>query len=322
MIAKDLSTTRYVFKCWPFRCGNTISLASLWVLCLATVGVSQDPNPSETLFSGPQVGESVSKFTIMEVFDDQAGAKFDPVSQTGEKPLLLLFVHQANRPSIAMTRVLMNYVCDRKEKDIEGCVVWLTADPTQAENDLKRMRHALPDKAKIGIYPDGVEGPGSYGLNRQMTLTILLCHRGKVVANYALIQPSLQVDLPKIIKSIVDLVGGEMPDIKQLQESQMGDRNSRPMANENANSQIVEQLRPRIRPLIQLDASEEQVNQAAEDIEKWIADKPAAKKEIGRIARTIVGSGKLENYGTARAQAILRQWAKTYGESKEESEKR
>ncbi len=296
-------------------------IASLF-LNLASSAYSQDTNQAEPVFSGPQVGESVSPFSVTGVFDEQAGVRFDPVSQAGDKPLLLLFVHQANRPSVAMTRVLMNYLRDREKKDVESCVVWLTSDPTQAENDLKRMRHALPDKTMIGIYPDGVEGPGSYGLNRQMTLTILLCHRGKVVANYALIQPSLQVDLPKIVKSIVDLVGGEMPDIKRLQESQMGDRNSRPMANENANSQIVEQLRPWIRPLIQLDASEQQVNKAAEDLEKWIADKPAAQKEIGRIARTIVGSGKLENYGTPRAQVILRQWAKTYGEAKEEPEKR
>jgi hypothetical protein len=310
-----------IFISFRIRSMMVTVIASL-VLNLASSGHSQDTNQAEPVFSGPQVGESVSPFSVTGVFDEQAGVRFDPVSQAGEKPLLLLFVHQANRPSIAMTRVLMNYVRDREKKDVESCVVWLTSDPTQAENDLKRMRHALPEKTMTGIYSDGIEGPGSYGLNRQMTLTILLCHRGKVVANYALIQPSLQVDLPQIVKSIVDLAGGEMPDIKQLQDSQMRGRDSRPMANGNADSQIVEQLRPRVRPLIQLDASEQQVDKAAEDIEKWIADKPAAKKEIGRIARTIVGSGKLENYGTPRAQAILRQWAKTYGEMKEEPEKR
>ncbi|MCY3000054.1 MAG: hypothetical protein NT168_18315, partial [Planctomycetota bacterium] len=36
--------------------------------------------------------------------------------------------------------------------------------------------------------------------------------------------------------------------------------------------------------------------------------------EIGRIARTIVSSGKLENYGTARAQNYLMQWAEKYGQ--------
>lgn len=322
MIAKVVFKTLGCFMEFPFQWGRTIGLAGLLFLCLVAAGYSQDNNPSETLFSGPQVGEPVSPFSITGVFDEKAGVKFDPVSQAGDKPLLLLFVHQANRPSIAMTRVLMNYVHERKEKDVESCVVWLTPDPTQAENDLKRMRHALPEKTKIGIYSDGVEGPGSYGLNRQMTLTILLSHHGKVLANHALIQPSIQVDLPEIIKSIVEHVGGEMPDIKRLQESQMGNRDSRPMANGNVDSQIVEQLRSRVRPLIQLGASEQQVDQAAEDIEKWIADKPAAKKEVGRIARTIVGSGKLENYGTPRAQAILRQWAKTYGEMKEESDKR
>jgi hypothetical protein len=34
---------------------------------------------------------------------------------------------------------------------------------------------------------------------------------------------------------------------------------------------------------------------------------------VGRIARTIVEGGKLENYGTSRAQEYLRKWAKEYG---------
>ena len=41
-------------------------------------------------------------------------------------------------------------------------------------------------------------------------------------------------------------------------------------------------------------------------------DLQAARKEIARISKTIVNSGKLENYGTPRCQEILRKWAEKY----------
>jgi len=50
----------------------------------------------------------------------------------------------------------------------------------------------MADKAPTGISPDGEEGPGSYGLNRKMTLTILVANKGKVTANFALVQRTLR----------------------------------------------------------------------------------------------------------------------------------
>ena len=34
----------------------------------------------------------------------------------------------------------------------------------------------------------------------------------------------------------------------------------------------------------------------------------------GRIGNTIINAGKLDNYGTAKAQGYLKKWAKEYGE--------
>lgn len=273
-----------------------------------------EQNQAEPVFSGPQVGEELQPFEIVGVFDDKAGKRIDPITEAQGKPIVLLFVHQANRPSIAMTRILMNYLSERKDQDVSNCVVWLSPDPTQAENDLKRMRHALPEKTMIGIYPDGVEGPGAYGLNRQVTLTILVGKEKKVTANYALVQPSIQADLPKVLKSIVEIAGGEVPDITKLMQPDVQRTNMRTGdGNSNTpNEALTEKVRTYLRPLIQKDATDKQVDEAAAAIEDWVETNDEARKEIARISNTIVNSGKLENYGTPRCQDVLRKWAEKY----------
>ena len=46
--------------------------------------------------------------------------------------------------------------------------------------------------------------PGAYGLNRNVAVTVLVATDRVVSANFALVQPSLEVDAPKIFKSIAD----------------------------------------------------------------------------------------------------------------------
>ena len=53
--------------------------------------------------------------------------------------------------------------------------------------------------------------PGAYGLNRNVTLTILVGKDNRVTANFALVQPSLQADVPKVLGEVVKLIGGKVP---------------------------------------------------------------------------------------------------------------
>ncbi len=71
------------------------------------------------------------------------------------------------------------------------------------------MGHALHSETPTFVSVDGKEGPGSLGLNRKVTLTILVGNKGEVKANFALIQPSLQTDLLPIANAMVDLIGGD-----------------------------------------------------------------------------------------------------------------
>jgi hypothetical protein len=173
-------------------------------------------NQATDIFSGPQKGEPLAEFTIAGALGAQNGKDFNPVASAKGKPLLLIFVHEVNRPSVGMARLLGDYAAKRRSDGLHGAVVFLTDDPEKTEEWIKRASGALPKEVPLGIFRDGLEGPGEYGLNRKVTMTILLANEGKVTANFALVQPSIQVDAPKVLKSIADLIGGSVPTLEEL----------------------------------------------------------------------------------------------------------
>ncbi len=179
------------------------------------------------------------------------------------------------------------------------------------------MQHALTRQAPIAVSLDGREGPGAYGLNRTMTLTILVAQENRVIANFAMVQPSIQADLPKVVDAICQVVGGPTPKLAELlsEEPGMLEMLSK---EDSARSSEQPEIRSLMRPLIKLDASQEQVDRAAQDILDAMAKYPEIRKEVHRIATTIVNSGKLDNYGTETARKYLSQWAIDAKEEKPE----
>ncbi len=280
---------------------NSLAGCLLWLACLSAIANSQ-----ERLFSGPQVGEDIADFVVRGVFDDQAGKERHVIKDANGKAHLVIFVHDVNRQSISFIRILGQYAHKRRSDNLVTDIVWLKDDLTAAEAQLKQIRHALPVDVPIGVSVDGREGSGSLGLNHKVTLTILLAKDEKVVANFALVQPSLQVDLPKVLQKIVDLIGGKVPEINSLE--------GMPKRETETSSEQAPHLRAILTPLIARDASDEQVDEAAKTIQRAAKDDRAVRKELARIANTIVRSGKLENYGTPRAQAYLAEWAKSFSE--------
>lgn len=280
-------------------------------LCLAGIlllglALSHASHAQETVFSGPQVGEPLAPFSVIGAFDEAEGKELDFVREAKDKPIVLIFVHDLNRLSISMTRVLSTYTASRKKDGLHTGVVWLDDDKSNASATLKRIRHGLAKDAPVGISVDGREGPGSYGLNRNVMLTILVGKDQKVTANYAIVQPSLQVDLPKILKSVVEVAGGEIPKLESLEGMQEMMRQPATKEGEGVN------LRSWLQPIIRLNAKKEDVEKAALEFEKFLEGNIAAQKEIGRITNTIINAGKLENYGTATTQEYFRKWAKQY----------
>ncbi|MBC8353386.1 MAG: hypothetical protein H8E66_15415 [Planctomycetes bacterium] len=267
--------------------------------------VASTIHADEEIFSGPQVGERLAPFTARGTLGDVAGKDFDLVSNADGKPTFIIFVHELTRPSIGLTRLIMDYAAKRAKDDLVSGVVFLSADPTETENRVKRAAHALPKGVAIGISMDGQEGPGAYGLNRNVALTVLVGKENRVTANFALVQPSVQADAPKIAKGVVEVLGGgKVPTLAEL-----GTRGYNDTANARMNDPKLDSL---LRSMIQKTASEEQVKEAIAAIETYVTDKPPAQQRIGDIARRIIDAGKLSNYGTQPAQTQLKVWAKKY----------
>jgi hypothetical protein len=277
-------------------------LGLLGVICSAASLVAADP-----VFSGPQVEEKLPAFKVRGVFDADAGKDLDFVTQAEGKPIVLIFVHDLNRQSISVVRVLSSYTVSRAKDGLHTGVVWLDADATEAENTLKRIKHALTPNAPIGISLDGKEGPGAYGLNRNVQLTVLVAKDNKVTANFALVQPSLQADLPKILDAVVKAAGGKAPKLEDIEGMP---KMARPAANAPMQDP---NLRGLLSPVIRRNAPAEDVDKAAKAVEEYCAKNEATRAEVGRIANTIINAGKLKDYGTERAQEYLQKWAKEFG---------
>lgn len=283
------------------RPGSMLLAVSLVLILSAPRARAEEP--AEKVFSGPQAGEKLSPFKARGLTGDLAGKEFDLIDMAKDKPLFIIFIHERTRPSLGVTRVLMTYAAKRAKDGLTSGVVFLADDATELETWAKRATAALPVGNPLGISIDGAEGPGAYGLNRKVALTVLVANEGKVTANFALIQPSIQADIPLIVKALVGAVGGDAPSLADL-------------GVPTERSTDVPNLRPYLGPLIQKNATPEDVEKAAKAVEAFVAKSEAAQKELGRIGRTIVDSGKLENYGTPPAQEYLKKWAEKYGGKK------
>ena len=288
-------------------------------VCLLALTLVGPAAAEDKIFSGPQPGEKMAPFKVRGVLDPDAGKDLDFLAAAKGKPVVLVFVHDLNRQSISMVRALTSYTKSRAKDGLTTGVVWLADDVSEAETTIKRIKHALTEGVPIGVSPEGREGPGSYGLNRKVTLTILVGNQDKVTANFPLVQPSLQADLPKVLDAVVKEVGGKAPKLEEIEGAMPGRKEP---ARKEPGKVSDEQLRSLLGPVIRLDATPEDVEKAAKAVEEAAAKDPAVKAEIGVRANRIVNGGKLKNYGTSKAQEYLQKWAKEYGPAKGEESPR
>ena len=277
-----------------------MKLSILLLCCLSpSVLLGQDE------FSGPQKGEPLPDCELKVIFGPQKGKTIKLLEQVKDKPNTILFVHEVTRPAVGLIRKVADYAKKREKDGLVTNVVFLTSDPTDTTNWMNRASRALPQGINVSISMDGIEGPGAFGLNRKMQVTGIIANKKKVTANFALIQPSMQVDGPKIAGGLAKVLGDKkMPTAKELGIVQRGRQNGK-----------YEQL---MRPFIQKTNTDEKVEMLAKGIEEAAAKDPALKKRIHEVTNRIIGAGKLENYGTEKAQGFLKKWSKEFA-SKDKS---
>lgn len=189
-------------------------MARWWVGVLCWLG-GIAAEADDPVFSGPQVSEALTPFKALAFSGPRAGHEVEWPGEFAGKPTVLVFVHEITRPALQLIRPVDHYAAKWADLGLHGRVVWLTDDPAQTRQFLERAKNSLNLKLPVVIAHGGVEGPGNYGLNRNVTLTILVANAGKVTANFAIVQPN-ETDAPKVLAAVAKLVNKPAPTPEEI----------------------------------------------------------------------------------------------------------
>lgn len=256
----------------------------------------------ESVFSGPQPGEKLPPLPVVMAYGSQKGKQVDFVAAAGRKPSLLVFVRGANRPAARLTRVLMNYAEMCAGDKLSAAVVWLDGDRSAAQRYLARAVSWWGVGPPVGISIDGAEGPGSYGLNRNVNVTVLVADKNRVTANFALVQPS-ETDAPKILAEVVKLIGGDVPTKAEVVFLSLPTRKPPNAKWHTAPRDVIFR-----RLVCNLLAAQDNpaAMKTADAIGQYVHGNAGRKSQLSRLA-DILGKGRTK-VGAIPAKPYLRRW--------------
>ena len=172
-------------------------------------------NPAEfkkvqgaTLFSGPQPGEKLPPLMAKGINGDVKDKTYDVIAKA-DGQLLVLFLQDESglglRGLVGISGLLAQ-IAEKSEQAMYINVVFLDDAPDTIENQISRLVPHIPNEVLLGVSQEGREGPGSYGLNRNVAQTVIIAKDGKVLHNFAFAQPMLHPN-PYLLGAVGDAIG-------------------------------------------------------------------------------------------------------------------
>ena len=244
----------------------------------------------EAVYSGPQPGEKVTPFKVLPVTGKQAGKEVEIVGTGKGGPTFILFLHKITEPAIGLMIPLEWYA-----KKIEGLTshyVILTSDRVKTERQAKRWWSVHFAGSTLSISADGAEGPGLYGLNRKVTMTVVLARDNKVAANFALEDASAG-DAPEILNALAKLMGKPAPSYEKIRKEVRAERARRREMRRREHPVV--KLAPEIElGKLMLRMIQTEIRTAAhfkkvgDDMRKWVGDDERKKNALARYCRAVL----------------------------------
>ena len=165
------------------------------------------------IFSGPQPGEKLPPLNTISIVGELEGKTLD-FTKTDGQPLILFLQGEDGaglRGLYDISRMIAK-ITNESKQELQMNVVFLGDDPDALRRRVSRVAEdvaqSMPKNVLLGISPDGREGPGNYGLNRNVEQTILIAKDGKVLHNFAFTQPTVYAD-PHVLGAIAQAIGEE-----------------------------------------------------------------------------------------------------------------
>ena len=272
---------------------------------------------SKEVFSGPQAGETLPKLKVSAVTGDDAGKTFNALGDHDGAQLIILA--GPNRTSIRGIIGILRLVAtvnEHSKEPLNPILVYLGDDKNQLAENANRYLQYMNGEPTIGISNDGRDGPGSYGLNRNVSMTIIVARDGKVVYNFPFPEGMLTPD-PHVLGAISEVIHTEPEQMRQWLVSAAEERTRAAATNERNRNGGVD-IRALLNPILDKNASDEVIDAAAKKIDLVLEGNKAAAASVGALASRMV-QGNLEAYGTKRSQYHLFKWSRLYGAKPAES---
>ena len=181
------------------------------------------------IFSGPQPGEKLPALTVTGIDGELEGQTYDITAETDGKPLVL-FLQDTNGVGVKGLVNVFDLLLqidafqkrdskatggERSNQGIQIGVVFLADNlDTLPEWARDMLRKEIPNEVLTGLSPDGREGPGSYGLNRNVAQTVIIAKDGEVLHNFAFTQPMLYAD-PHVLGAIAQAIGEDPASVEK-----------------------------------------------------------------------------------------------------------
>ena len=142
-------------------------------------------NLEKPIYSGPQPGEKVPSLTAINLRGKQAGQEFDPVDLAGDKLHLMFFVSKSRTFGrfLGQLRHQLQAIEKNSKQPWAMSVIVCTDDANEAEKSFAVLDQRYPKNLIVGLSKDGSAGPPAYGLDKNLTATVIVAKDGKVAHN-------------------------------------------------------------------------------------------------------------------------------------------
>jgi hypothetical protein len=161
------------------------------------------PEGGERLFSGPQPGETLPPLKVAQF----AGQEYDPVALAGQDPQILMFgggrvLGRIQGPLARHVQTIAN----ESGTTWHMSMTYLSDDQFDMAEFAALIAGGIPEFVRVGYSQDGRDGPGAWGFNRNVPVTIIIAKDGKVTHNFAYAQDFF-FGAPHVLGAIAEVIG-------------------------------------------------------------------------------------------------------------------
>ena len=131
----------------------------------------------DPVYSGPQPGEQLRGFSVIPASRSNRDEEFDPVALAAGKPHFLMFLDDSDIVEGLGAWLALRRIQKNSRSGFAATVVILGKERTTEHtfNTMDDSGWDMFNRAyQIGYSPEGRDGPGAYGLNRNIRMTILI----------------------------------------------------------------------------------------------------------------------------------------------------